>query len=110
MHDLSDVGPRRPPRLPRTDAARVWAGFVLAALGVVLIGLGGGALVGVLELLRMQRQAAHEVVAQHDAVVLQNVLYGLAAACFTAAVVVLFLAIRGLCRIMQQRAIAEDVP
>jgi len=105
---LDEIGPRRPPQSPRSDAARVWAGFVLVVLGVVLIGLGGGALVGVLELLRMRRQASHEA-ALADVVMLQNVLYVVAAACFATAAVVLFLAIRGLCRIMRQRTHAEDL-
>jgi drug/metabolite transporter (DMT)-like permease len=104
IRELNDIGPRRPPSLPRSDAARVWAGFVMVVAGVVLICLGGGALVGVLEVLRMPSAA------DSDARVLRNVLYAVAGACFLAAALLLMLAVRGLCRIMGERANSEDVP
>lgn len=111
LQDIPDIGPRRPPPLPRPDAARVWAGFVLVVAGVVLIGLGGGALLGVMELLRMRgRLVSGYPPPNDDAIVLQNVLYGLAAACFAAAAVVLVLAIRGLHQILHQRNFMEDMP
>jgi hypothetical protein len=92
-----------PVSLRKRARPHVWIGLVMVCASLGLILLGGCFLIGVLEIVRMRaRMTGHEIVTS-GIDQLSATLYVAAYSCFLAAVVILFLAVRGLYRALQER-------